>query len=134
MLRSDKTATSPMWYFFLLQCKSPPLEVGGLRAMACSDESVISGYVAHHIHQQLPEFLSGLDADGLFGGMGSFDGGAKGDHIQPGIFLKEEPAFQAGMNGLYLGIGMKKMFIGVAGDLHDLRVGVGLPTGVACRV
>ena len=51
-----------------------------------------------------------------------------------GIFGEEESTLQTGVYGLDGGLDAVKLLVGVACDLHDGRLEVGLPSGIAFAV
>ena len=62
------------------------------------------------------------------------EGGSEGNHVQVREFLQEQAAFEAGVDGLDLGVGMKEPFVGVHGDFQDAGVQIRFPTGVLAVV
>ena len=53
------------------------------------------------------------------------------NHVQMRIFLEEEAAFQAGVDGFDFRFLCKELFVSFFGYLQDSRIGVRRPTGIA---
>lgn len=82
----------------------------------------------------VPEHLDGLDFDALVGTVDTAEGGAIGNHVHVGVFLADEAALEAGMDGSDYRFLAIHFLIDVDTHLEHAAVGVGGPAGIAVGV
>lgn len=79
--------------------------------------------------QQFPELGNRGDFEPFVGRMHAAERRTEGDHLQIGILFEEQTALQPGMDGADLGFGAEQPFVGIDGDLQQLRLRVGIQPG-----
>ena len=79
----------------------------------------------------LPELIDSGDIKFLIGRVDTGHGWAEAYHIEVRILGEEESALEAGVDSLDGGLNAEEFFVGVSSDLHDGRLHVGSPTGIA---
>ena len=88
-------------------------------------------YMRQDIQQVFPEFFYGRNMHSFVGRVHSCECRPEGYHVECGIFVEEQAAFQSGMNCFYFGVYTEQAFIGFGGYCEDNRMRVGLPSRIA---
>ena len=66
--------------------------------------------------------------------MDAAKGRTEGNHVQIRELLQEQAAFETGVDGLHLRLGVEELSVGVHGDLQDAGVQIGLPARILAVV
>lgn len=100
---------------------------------ASGNRASVAGFAAfaggsdglEHFEQQIPELGNRGDFEPLVGRMHAAQRRAEGNHLQFGVFLEEQAAFQSGMDRTHLGLRTEQAFVGADGlfEQYGLRVG-----------